>query len=103
MGKHNGNKTDRYNERKGIQKMAKKIKETIEDKIMILKEQFDGEAIVVSFSCSVDDVIKLEMVMPRRRWNDEPEDPDDNIDSDGPSEITKPNFDMLKGEVNYFG
>ena len=101
MGKHNGNKTDRYNERKGIQKMAKKIKETIEDKIMILKEQFDGEPIVVSFSCDDNDVIRLEMVMPKRRWNDE--DPDDNIDSDGPSEITKPNFDMLKGEVNYFG
>ena len=60
--------------------MVEEVKETIENKILRLKEEF-GEAIVVSFSCGDDDLIKLEMAMPRRSWSES--DPDDGVDEDG--------------------
>tara|TARA_R100000808_G_scaffold10900_2_gene28554 strand:+ start:527 stop:784 length:258 start_codon:yes stop_codon:yes gene_type:complete len=74
--------------------------DTLQNKILRLKKDFDGEAIVVSFSCGVDDQIKLEMCMPLRRWN---EDPDDNVDGDGPKSLPPRDFPNLQNEINYFG
>ena len=82
--------------------MVKRTEETIENKVMRLKEEFDDEPIVVSFSCGDDDKIKLELVMPRRNWNNE-ESEDLEGDSDGPSEIPKREFNTLSNEINYFG
>jgi hypothetical protein len=77
-----------------------KENETLQDKILKIQAEFD-EPVIITLSVNEHREIRLEMCLPTRRWNSE--DADDGVDSDGPSEISKPDFDMLKNEINYFG
>tara|TARA_R100000808_G_C2128785_1_gene138431 strand:- start:21 stop:272 length:252 start_codon:yes stop_codon:yes gene_type:complete len=82
-----------------VKKTKKKTKTSIENKILTLQKEF-GEDIIVSFSCTERNEIRLELCMPKRSWNNEEV---EGHDEDGPCEINPPDFNMLTSEVNYFG
>jgi len=84
-----------------VKKTKKKTKTSIEKQILTLQKEFD-EDIIVTFSCTERNEIRLEMCLPLRRWNDSDEEPEGG-DEDGPTKIPERNFDLLKNEVNYFG
>jgi len=77
-----------------------KEKKSLQDKVLKLQSMFD-EPIVITLSVSELKEIKLEMAIPTRRWNSE--DPDDNVDGDGPTSLPVRDFPTLQNEVNYFG
>jgi hypothetical protein len=65
------------------------------------KEGFK-EDIVVTLTVS-DEWYQLESVVRKGRWFQNDEDPDDNVDEDGPLELPSRKFNHIEAGVNYFG